>query len=79
MATVEAAIATFERNIEAQTGKSVAAWADLARAEGLAKHGQIVAWLKADHGLVARPRQPHRQACYRGAGNRRCGPTDVRG
>ena len=51
MATVEAAIATFERNIEAQTGKSVAAWADLARAEGLAKHGQIVAWLKADHGL----------------------------
>lgn len=51
MASVQDAIATFERNIQAQTGRSVAAWADLIRAEGLAKHGQMVAWLKGEHGL----------------------------
>jgi hypothetical protein len=51
MASVQDAIATFERNIETQTGRSVTAWADLVRAEGLAKHGQMVAWLKGDHGL----------------------------
>ena len=51
MATVQDAVATFERNIQSQTGKSVEAWADLVRAQGLAKHGQMVAWLKADHGL----------------------------
>jgi hypothetical protein len=51
MASVQDAIATFERNIEAQTGRPVAAWADLVRAEGLAKHGQMIAWLKGKHGL----------------------------
>jgi hypothetical protein len=58
MATVEAAVATFERNIELQTGKPVAAWADLVRAKGLAKHGQIVAWLKADHAKRATEAPP---------------------
>ncbi len=51
MGTVEAAVATFERNIEAQTGKSVSAWAAAVRAQGLAKHGAMVAWLKAEHAL----------------------------
>jgi len=51
MATVDAAIATFERNIEAQTGRSVDAWAAIAREQDLEKHGRIVAWLKAEHGL----------------------------
>jgi hypothetical protein len=51
MATVEAAIATFERNIEAQTGRSVADWGGLVRGHGLEKHGQMVAWLKGEHGL----------------------------
>jgi hypothetical protein len=51
MASVEDAVATFERNIEAQTGKSVAAWSGIVAGQGLTKHGQIVAWLKADHGL----------------------------
>ncbi len=51
MATVSEATASFERNIEAQTGRSVAAWAELARARGLGKHGAIVTWLKAEHGL----------------------------
>jgi hypothetical protein len=51
MASVEDAVATFERNIEAQTGKSVAAWSEVIARQGLARHGQIVAWLKADHAL----------------------------
>ena len=51
MASVEDAVATFERNIEAQTGKSVAAWSGIIARQGLTKHGQIVAWLKADHAL----------------------------
>jgi hypothetical protein len=51
MDKLEAARATFERNIETQTGRSVAAWAALAAQQGLARHGQMVAWLKAQHGL----------------------------
>jgi hypothetical protein len=48
MATVDEAIASFERNIEAASGRCVAA---LARGSGLEKHGQILAWLKSEHGL----------------------------
>ena len=51
MAKVEDAIASFERNIEAQTGKSVEAWAALVSARGFEKHGQMVGWLKEEHGL----------------------------
>jgi hypothetical protein len=51
MATVSEAIATFERNIEAKTGRSVAEWSSLVAGQSLAKHGQMIAWLKAEHGL----------------------------
>ena len=51
MATVEDAVASFERNIEAQTGRSVAVWGDLVRAQALDRHGQMLAWLKGEHGL----------------------------
>jgi hypothetical protein len=51
VATVAESVASFERNIEVQTGKSVAAWSDLAGARGFARHGDIVAWLKQAHGL----------------------------
>jgi hypothetical protein len=51
MASASDAIATFERNIEAQTGASVADWVARVRAEGLARHGGMVAWLKTAHGL----------------------------
>jgi len=51
MATVSEAMASFERNIEAQTGRSVTAWAEFARESGSGKHGAIVAWLKTEHGL----------------------------
>jgi len=51
MAKVDDAIATFERNIEIQTGRTVEAWAVLASQEPLRRHGEAVAWLKSTHGL----------------------------
>jgi hypothetical protein len=39
------------RNLEAKTGRSLAAWIDLARSRGKARHGEIVQWLKAEQGL----------------------------
>jgi hypothetical protein len=51
MASVGDAIASFERNIEAQTGRAVDAWVSLVRQQSLAKHGEIVGWLKSAHGL----------------------------
>ena len=42
MGTVNEAVATFERNIAAQTGRAV---------QALTKHGQVVAWLKTEHRL----------------------------
>jgi hypothetical protein len=51
MASVEQALATFERNLAAQTGATVEAWVDRVRAKGLARHGEIMAWLKAEHGF----------------------------
>ena len=40
------------RNIEAQTSKTRAQWLKLAQAKGFAKHGELLAWLKAEHGLT---------------------------
>ncbi|MBB6254308.1 DUF5655 domain-containing protein [Nitrospirillum iridis] len=51
MASVEDAVATLERNIEAASGQPVAVWVERIRARGLVKHGEMVAWLKADHGF----------------------------
>ena len=51
MATVERALQTQIRNIEAQYGRSMGHWTELIRAGGLTRHGQIVAMLKQDHGL----------------------------
>lgn len=51
MADVEAATAKMIANLEANTGRSLDQWVGAALASGHAKHGQIVAWLKADHGL----------------------------
>jgi hypothetical protein len=55
MGTPDAAIASFERNIHTQTGRAVADWVAAAQAQaqaqGAMKHGQVVAWLKAEHGL----------------------------
>jgi hypothetical protein len=51
MADIEKGRASFERNIETESGKSVAAWSQLVRDKGLARHGEMVAWLKTEHGL----------------------------
>jgi hypothetical protein len=39
------------RNLEQQTGRSQAQWIELTQAKGLAKHGEIVAWLKQEFGI----------------------------
>jgi hypothetical protein len=51
MATVSGATESFERNIEAQTGKPVSGWVSLVREQRLEKHGAMVAWFKSEHGL----------------------------
>jgi hypothetical protein len=51
MATVESALQTQIRNIEAQSGRSIGEWTELIRASGLTRHGEIVAMLKRDHGM----------------------------
>ena len=51
MVGIDDAVASFERNIEAQTGQSVRAWTTAVQQQGLDKHGATVAWLKAEHGL----------------------------
>ena len=48
---VDAATATMIANYRKNTGKPLEAWVALARAQGLAKHGEIVRWLKEKHGL----------------------------
>lgn len=52
MVDQDAAIATQLRNIEESTGRTVAQWADVIAATGLDKHGQIVTYLKSEHGLT---------------------------
>lgn len=50
--TPEGAAATMIANLEDKTGRALPAWVALVRKSGLAKHGQIVAMLKADHGVT---------------------------
>lgn len=49
--TPDDALATMIANLKEKTGRALPEWVALARASGLGKHGQIVAMLKADHGL----------------------------
>ena len=51
MASVEGGIATQIRDIESEYGKPIGDWIELVNASSLAKHGQIVAMLKAEHGM----------------------------
>lgn len=51
MGTIDQAVATFERNIEEKTGVTIQSWIKRIQAQGLVKHGQIVAWLKTEHAL----------------------------
>jgi predicted transport protein len=51
MPTVEEQLQTQIANIERSSGRTMAEWRTEAAARGLAKHGQIVAWLKTEHGM----------------------------
>lgn len=48
----EDATATMIANLKEKTGRALPAWVTLVKQSGLAKHGQIVAMLKADHGVT---------------------------
>ena len=48
---VDAATATMIANYEKNTGRPLEAWVALARQEKLAKHGEIVKWLKEKHAM----------------------------
>lgn len=43
--------ASMIANFPEKTGKPLDAWVALAKGRGLVKHGEIVKWLKADHGM----------------------------
>ena len=51
MPSVEEQLQTQISNIERSSGRTMAEWRAEAAARGLAKHGQILAWLKTDHGM----------------------------
>jgi len=51
MATPEQALETQLSNIEAKTGLAREALYQAALGQGFAKHGEMVAWLKSEHGL----------------------------
>lgn len=51
MADPQAELATMIANLKVKTGKSLDEWTALARGSGQAKHGALVAWLKAEHAL----------------------------
>jgi hypothetical protein len=46
------AIRTQIRNIEAKTGRSIDEWIALVRSSGHGKHGEVLSWLKSEHGLT---------------------------
>jgi hypothetical protein len=51
MVEVDAALASQIRNIESTYGRTVREWFAVIDGSGLSKHNEVVAMLKADHGL----------------------------
>ena len=45
MSAVDDAVATMRKNLAERTGKSFAAWVNIARSLGTSKHSDIVAYL----------------------------------
>ncbi|CAL9466832.1 hypothetical protein SUDANB171_02738 [Streptomyces sp. enrichment culture] len=43
--------ASYFPSIEKTYGRPIAEWKSLLRASPLTKHGELVSWLKAEHGL----------------------------
>ena len=52
MNKIDEATQNMIRNLEEKTGKSFAEWQQIARGSKLSKHGEIVKFLKTDHGLT---------------------------
>jgi predicted transport protein len=52
MSSIEQQTANQIANIEKATGRTLAEWNALINSSGPEKHGQIVAWLKSEHGLT---------------------------
>jgi hypothetical protein len=48
----ESQTASMIANLETATGKSLDHWTKLARASGKQKHGELVSWLKVEHGMT---------------------------
>jgi len=48
----EAQMASMSANLKANTGKSLDQWTKLAKSSGRTKHGELVTWLKSEHGLT---------------------------
>jgi predicted transport protein len=46
------AIQTMMDNLQKNTGKSLTEWIDLLKKQGFSKHGEMMSWLKGDHGLT---------------------------
>lgn len=51
-ASPEEQLQTMLANIPEKTGKTLEEWTTLIRASGHEKHGQIVKWLKTEHGMT---------------------------
>jgi predicted transport protein len=51
MSTVDEQTATMIANYPAKTGRPLGEWVELIRSAGPAKHGEVVAWLKTEHGM----------------------------
>jgi predicted transport protein len=49
---LDAAAQTMINNLEKNSGKALAEWVAIVRATGLAKHGEIVKYLKTEHGFT---------------------------
>ena len=43
---------TMAANLEARTGRSIEAWIELVRTQGLDRHGRIISYLKDEHGMT---------------------------
>ncbi|WP_405616701.1 DUF4287 domain-containing protein [Streptomyces sp. NBC_01511] len=43
--------ASYFPSIEKKYGRPIAEWKEMIRSSPLTKHGELVSWLKTDHGL----------------------------
>jgi hypothetical protein len=48
----DAQTASMTANLKENTGKSLEQWTRLAKGSGKQKHGELVSWLKSEHGLT---------------------------